>query len=440
MAIELFDYQRTALSYLRLNDGFALFMDQGTGKTFPVLFRLEELARTGRIESALIVAPAAVCASWHDKLAKMDFGMQANLSKIRMEIVSYDLLWRRKEYVDRVWDAVVLDESHYIKTPSTKRTKACLKVCSMAYYRYILTGTPMSNGHAWDMWSQMAAIDPVTDGHGHIYPRCFGGDSYYKWIERVAYMNQYHKPYKCRDLPAIQDTVAEHSFRLTKDEALTLPDKMPDEVIHVKLASRGARDYREMARHSAIEALDTLAGNPLTRSLRLRTICSGYVDTDDGERVEYSCGKPAALRTILDGTDEKVVVYCNFTHSIERVQALCEDMDLPYVTLDGRQQDKGVWRRFQDDPKVRVFIGQYQSANAGIDLFASRIMVFYEPPLSSVLLEQSRDRIHRIGQHRACAYYFLLTDNSIERAIYKALQSYADFDEQFFDQYLKEVR
>lgn len=440
MGISLYDHQVTALNYLRLNDGFALFLDQGTGKTFPVLFRLVELAASGRIKSALVVAPASVCASWHDKIAKLEFGQQVTLSGIRLEVVSYDLLWRRKEYCDEVWDAVVLDESHYIKSPSAKRTKACLKVCSMAYYRYILTGTPMSNGHAWDMWSQMAAIDPVTDGRGHVYPRCFGGDSYYKWIQRTTYMNQYHKPYKCRDLPAIQETVGELSYRLTKEEALTLPDKMPDEVIHVRMGAKAARDYREMARHSAIESLDTLAGNPLTRALRLRTICSGYVDTDDGRRVEYDCGKRGALRTILEGTEEKVAVYCNFTRSIDEVEGLCLDMRLPYVILDGRSADKGIWRRFQDDPGIRVFIGQYQSANAGIDLYASRTMVFYEPPLSSVLLQQSRDRIHRIGQSRACAYYFLLTDKSIEWAIYKALRSYADFDEHFFDQYLREVR
>lgn len=438
--IALYEHQKTALNYLRLNDGFALFLDQGLGKTFPVLFRLCELAATGRIQSALIVAPASVCASWHDKVGKLDSEQQATLSGIRLEVVSYDLLWRRKEYVGEVWDAVVLDESHYIKSPSAKRTKACLKVCSTASYRYILTGTPMSNGHAWDMWTQMAAIDPVSDGHGHIYPRCFGGDSYYKWIDRIAYINQYHKPYKCRDLPKIQETVGAMSYRLTKEEALDLPDKMPDEIIHVKMSQKAARDYREMARHSAIEALDTLAGNPLTRALRLRTICSGYVDTDDGQRVEYSSGKRDALTTILNGTEEKVVVYCSFRHSIDEVCALLEDMRLGYVVLDGRQTDKGIWRRFQEDDGVRVFVAQYQSAAQGIDLFASRTMVFYEPCLSSTLLQQSRDRIHRIGQNRACIYYFLLTDSSIEWAIYKALQSYADFDERFFDQYLKEVR
>ena len=62
--IHLYEHQKTALDLLRLNDGFALFMEQGTGKTFPVLFRLAELAANGRITKALVVAPKAGCTSW----------------------------------------------------------------------------------------------------------------------------------------------------------------------------------------------------------------------------------------------------------------------------------------------------------------------------------------------------------------------------------------
>ena len=51
--VRLYAHQETALGLLRLNDGFALFMEQGTGKTFPVLFRLAELAASGRVSSAL---------------------------------------------------------------------------------------------------------------------------------------------------------------------------------------------------------------------------------------------------------------------------------------------------------------------------------------------------------------------------------------------------
>ena len=70
--IELFSHQKTALALLQANDAYALFMEQGTGKTFPILFRLAELAQDRRITNALIVAPKAVCKSWKVKIEQLN--------------------------------------------------------------------------------------------------------------------------------------------------------------------------------------------------------------------------------------------------------------------------------------------------------------------------------------------------------------------------------
>lgn len=434
--VELYSHQQAALALLRLNDGFALFMEQGTGKTFPVLFRLAELAAGGRISNALIVAPKAVCESWRAKIKMLDWGRREALSRIRLEIASYDLVWRRPALADGEWDAVVLDESHYIKSPSAKRTKACLKICSRARYRWILTGTPTSNGQLCNLWSQLAAVDPVTVS-GRVYPRCLGGDSYYKWIARVAWLDQWHNPKTYRDVASIQRTLEEWSYRITKAECLDLPDKLPDEILHVEMDGPLKKVYAQMAKASAVEELDTVAGNPLTRALRLRQLASGYIDTEDGRRHEYPCGKIAALRGLLSDWEGKVVVFCEFRRSIDAVAALLDELGMNPVTLDGRQRDKGVWRRFQEDEGVRAIVCQYMSGSAGIDLTAADTAVFFEPSLSSNLTEQARDRIHRIGQGRACSYYWLLASGTIEHAIYRALASYADFGEALFREYIE---
>ena len=434
--ITLYEHQKTALSLLRLNDGFALFMEQGTGKTFPVLFRLAELAAGGRIESALIVAPKAVCESWVAKRKMLDYGRRQVLRGIRLEVVSYDMVWRREAYTKGSWDAVVLDESHYIKTPSTKRTKACLKICSQARYRYILTGTPVTNGQLCNLWAQLAAIDPVVVS-GRVYPRCLGGDSYYKWIERVAWLDQWHQPKKYRDVAALQEIMGEWSYRITKAECLDLPDKLPDEILHVKLSDNALKAHKDMAKHSAIMSLDTIAGNPLTRSLRLRQIASGFVETDDGETVQFNNAKIPILREFLSDWEGKIVIYAEFRRSIDAISKLLGELKMPHVVLDGRQSDKGIWRKFQSDENIRAIVCQYQSGSAGIDLYAADTMLFYEPSLSSNLTEQARDRIHRIGQRKPCSYYWLLTD-SIEQGIYKALASYADFSEALFNQWIGE--
>lgn len=441
MSIELYDHQKTALGLLRVNDGFALFMEQGTGKTFPILFRLAELAASGRIRSAIVAAPKAVCPSWREKAEMLDEGQREALGRIRLEVVSYDLLWRREEYAAGEFDAVVLDESHYIKSPSARRTKACIALAARARYRYILTGTPTSNGQLCNLWSQFAAIDPVkvksANGRTFVYPGCLGGDSYYKWIQRVAYLNKWNKPYKYKDVAALQEVIGEHSYRITKAECLDLPEKLPDEVLYVGMESTRKQHYREMARASAIESLDTLAGNPLTRSLRLRQLCSGFLDTENGEHHEYQCAKLKALREFLSDYEDKFVVFCDFRHSVDAVGALLDSMGISHVTLDGRSRGDE-WREFQDDPKVQAIVCQYQSGSAGIDLYAADMVVFYEPTLRSDLNEQAKDRIHRVGQTRPCSYYYLLTTGSIEWAIYRALRNYEDFGEALFTRYLDE--
>lgn len=433
--IELFEHQKVALSLLRLNDGFALFMEQGTGKTFPVLFRLAELAEQGKIRNALVVAPKAVCEGWKEKARLLSDGQRAALRGIDFRVVSYDIVWRRAEFQDDAFDALVLDESHYIKTPSAKRTKACLKLASRAKYRYVMTGTPTSNGQLCNVWSQMAAITP-TVRRGHVYPEAFGGMSYYQWLDRYAYLNKYRKPYKYRDVEEIQDALSSLGYRITKDECLDLPEKMPDEILHVRLDRAAQSAYRQMAESSAIEALDTLAGNPLTRALRLRQMASGFIDTDDGGRVEYTKPKLAALKEFLADFEGKFVVFCEFRHSIDEVAALLDKMGIGFATLDGRSPDKGVWRDFQAESSVRAIVVQYASGAAGIDLYAADTCIFYEPTLSSNLNEQAKDRIHRIGQKRACSYYYLIADGTIEADIYKALSNYADFGEALLTRYL----
>ena len=94
--------------------------------------------------------------------------------------------------------------------------------------------------------------------------------------------------------------------------------------------------------------------------------------------------------------------------------------------------------QFQSDESIRVITCQYQSGAQGIDLFAADTIIYYEPTLSSTILEQSRDRIHRMGQTQKCSYIHFITKNSVEENIYKALAKYEDFSERLFEFYIKE--
>ena len=82
-----------------------------------------------------------------------DLGLEIN----KITIINYDIVWRRKEY-DQKWDIIVLDEAHFIKNHSSKRTKYLLKLSLNATYKYILTGTASGNGSLKDLWSQFAFL------------------------------------------------------------------------------------------------------------------------------------------------------------------------------------------------------------------------------------------------------------------------------------------
>jgi SNF2 family DNA or RNA helicase len=220
---------------------------------------------------------------------------------------------------------------------------------------------------------------------------------------------------------------------------LDLPDKLPDEVIKVDLKEKAL--YKKLATTSALLEYEILAENPLSRMIKLRQLCAGHLKTEDG-LIETKTEKLEILKEIIEGyeEDKKLVIFAEFKYSISKIAELLKVLKIKFVVLDGDQKDKTIWRKFQEDKKIRIIVCQYQTANAGIDLFASDTILYYEPCTRSTILEQSRDRIHRGGQTNKCSYIHLLTRGTIEVDIYKALASYSDFNERLFLEYMNTYR
>ena len=79
-----------------------------------------------------------------------------------------------------------------------------------------------------------------------------------------------------------------------------------------------------------------------------------------------------------------------------------------------------------------VTLIQYQSGAMGLNLQKANKIIYFSPCLSSELFEQSKKRIHRIGQSKPCFYYQLVCENSVEEKIYKVLAMRKDFTEKLF--------
>ena len=449
--IKLYRHQEIALSYMRSNNFFALNMEMGTGKTLVSLVRILDLLKSGKIEDALVVAPKSALGAWERDIELFN-DLDREILRDGITIINYDKIWRgeKKSPYYRKWGCIVIDEAHKIKNRTSKRSKFMLLLASMADYRYLLTGTMISNGKLEDIWSLYCFLDSYVD-RGYIYSNIFKDSmreltgkeyrgSYSEFLDRYCILNMYHKPSSYIHVRELQDIINEHSYRVKKSECLDLPEKLPDEIIKVDLLEKSL--YKKLSTESAILEYEILAENPLSRLVKLRQLCSGYIKLDNGELLELKNEKLSILQELLEGfeDDKKIVIFAEFKHSIAKISELLAKNDIKYVVLDGQQKDKTIWRKFQEDKSIRVIVCQYQTANAGIDLFASDTIIYYEPTLSSNVLEQSRDRIHRNGQKNKCSYIHLLTKGTVEVEIYRALAGYSDFSEKMFTVYMDGYR
>lgn len=426
---------------MRSNNYFALFMEQGTGKTIPSLVRLLDLLKNKDIDNALVVAPKSALGAWERDIELFEPIDQSILRK-GITFINYDKVWRgeKKSPYYKPYGCIILDEAHFIKNRSSKRSKFLLKIATMSKYRYILTGTPIGNGQLENIWSLYCFLDPYLQ-RGYVYSRIFGG-SYRTFEDKYCILNMYHKPMSYIHVDELQDIINQYSYRVKKVDCLDLPEKLPDEVIKVDLKNKSL--YKQLATESAILKYEILADNPLSRLVKLRQLCSGYlkVDPEIGDDIEVETEKTAVLKELIEGfeEDKKLVIFAEFKYSIKKISNLMDKKKIKYVVLDGNQKDKTIWRKFQTDKSIRIIVCQYQTASAGIDLYASDTIIYYEPTLRSTTLEQSRDRIHRTGQKNKCSYIHLLTTGTVEVDIYRALSNYSDFSEKLFTEYMNDYR
>lgn len=424
--MKLFKHQKEALELVTDNDQFALFMEAGTGKTMVMLYHITNLFMSGEIKDCLIVCPASVRGSWRRDIEKLS-GLRRPYTKY-VTVVSYDLVWRRKEY-EKDWDCIVLDESHCIASRSSKRTKFLHRLKNRSKYRYILTGTPMHNGHYEDYWSQMDFIVPGYLG------------TYNEFCAHHTVQRQLPGTYvriivKYRNVQELLDKIGQKAYYIDKKSCLDLPDKLPPVIIDCELQEK--LKYKQ-ALKSFIEEYDMNIGNPMSVIVKLRQLCSGFVIDDYGDRHELRCQKIKMLDELLDTLTGKIVIFAEFTYSLEQIHKLLDKKGISYLTLDGRQSNKSVWREFQSDEDIRIIVCQYRSANAGIDLYAASDMIFYEPTQSSTVVDQAMARIHRNGQTRNCSYYWLLTEKTVEHDIYDRVVNGIDFNVQALENFRREI-
>jgi SWI/SNF-related matrix-associated actin-dependent regulator 1 of chromatin subfamily A len=113
--------------------------------------------------------------------------------------------------------------------------------------------------------------------------------------------------------------------------------------------------------------------------------------------------------------EEKVAVYC-----IHRAVAnsLFKELKEFHPVLATGEVSKKLRRasvvRFQEDKRVRLFIGSFAAAGTGVTLTKASHILCAELPWSGGVLSQGEDRLHRIGQTRPVWSWLAIAKGTID--------------------------
>lgn len=422
-----------------------------TGKTLTAIAVTGALYNAMRVNRVLIVAPLSILGVWQEEFSKFaDYDytlavlsgsgakkadtlrhMQGN--SLQVAVINYESAWRlEKELSGWNPDLIIADEGHKLKSHSTNASKAMHRLGAAARYRLLLTGTPVTN-KAIDVFSQYKFLDPTVFGN-----------SFYAFRNRYFYMTGYgqHTPVmKSTMEPELTRRMHSIAFRATKAECLDLPETT-DIIRRVKLEPFAAKLYRDLVRDSYAELGKTeiTATNVLTKLLRLSQLTGGFIGNDENSSTEQvSTAKLDVLSDIIDAAleeDRKLVVIARFVPELHAICKLLEAKQTRYSLIMGGVKDRDEQvSQFQNDPDVPVFVGQIATAGLGITLTAASTMVFYSLDYSMSNFEQTKARIHRVGQHDPCTYIFLTAAGTVDEKVLKALKDKADLARTLVDDY-----
>ena len=442
---KLFAHQQDAYDFaldtFEKGKAVALLADMGTGKSMMTIAITGTLEAEKGIKRMLVVCPKSIVGVWEDEFRKfadyryaltvLDGTMEKKRSSfnymqgaaLQIIVVNYESCWRLETEIAK-WnpDLIVCDESSKIKTPSASQSKALHRLGRQSKYNIILTGTPIT-GSPLDIFSQYKFLDDSIFG-----------TSFYLFRNRYAILGGYQNRMIVgyRHLDELVEKVHSIAFRIKIEDAVDLPPFI-DETRAITLEPKAQSLYKMLEQDCYAELAngEVTARNVLTQLLRLAQCTGGFIRDDiKGEAQQVSGAKLDALEDIIDtclDEEKKVVVFARFVPEIEAIAAMLKKKKIGYAQIYGATTDRADQvKKFQENPEIKVFIGQLQTTGMGLTLTAANVAVFYSLDFSYANYEQSRARIHRIGQKQKCLYIHLVGKGTVDEKILNALKHKGD--------------
>jgi len=409
------NHQKVAIEKLAGSKRFILADDMGLGKTTSTIIAALE---TGA-KKILIICPASLKINWQREIENYSDRPTfiAEGKKFSTDhdfvIVNYDILKNFHDPKDNEnslleksnFDLVILDEAHMISNAQAQRTKIINSYVKNIDKVWLLTGTPMTS-RPMNYYNLLSIIEsPVAQNWMAYAIRYCQGYQFNAGKRKVWNVSG------ASNLEELRDRTSKQILRRLKEEVLDLPDKIITPV-YLRLKSS---EYENLMG----EYYDWYDKNPEESSSltvqfsKLMKVRKVIANEKTKQTIEFA-------ENILE-QGKKIIIFTNFTDSL---QTIYNHFGKQAVYLDGscsnsvRQQAVD---SFQNDEKIRVFVGNLKAAGVGLTLTSAEVVIMNDLSFVPAEHAQAEDRAYRYGQKSNVLVYYPLFENTIEGAIYDIL-------------------
>lgn len=419
--IKLLPHQVDVLNQTNHQNKVAYYLDMGLGKTYVGSEKMVSL----HTKINLVICQKSKVNDWvehfrthYKKYVVADLTKEKGFDWLNytianddfiVAVINYELAFRRHELANLKAFTLMLDESSLVQNESAKRSKFILKkLCPQNVI--LLSGTPTA-GRYERLWSQMKLL-----GWG------ISKDMYYKQYVDVEFTPEGYpliKGYKNVDRLKRKMRELGCVFMKTED-VLDLPTQ---NFVDVRVDETKAYKYFKEHGIVTIDKVELVGDTVLTKLLFSRMLCG-----------QYNEAKLKAFKDLVDSTEDRLIVFYNFNAELDMLNQIAVDCGRPTSVVNGQTKDLSAYENHDDS----VTFIQYQAGSMGLNLQKSNKIIYFTPTLSSEMFEQSKKRIHRIGQENPCFYYLLKC--GIEHHIYDVLAMRKSYTDNLFIEGLKNER
>jgi SNF2 family DNA or RNA helicase len=425
---------------------WGLFCEPGTGKTKTAL-DISNLIQSN-FDHIFIFAPKGLLKTWEKEIE-----IEGYFSPDFYTLIPYSMVSLKKvealEITDR--SMIILDESHFIKNPSSKRTKFFTKLLKKINpYVLSLTGTPDPR-NILDWWIQCYILSAWTGGMELNY-QAFS-HAYATWKDMITGTGIQFKKFLgekkgSRDL--LMQGFRNKAFFIRKQDVLDLPEKVY-EIKYYGLTPEQKRYIKQLKEDALAQVEHTQ--EYITASMHnFLAVCSGFVRAKfDANAVEYQepkliefkqNPKLELLETIIESMDDRqLIIFCSYHKEMEMISALLEKMKITFTTRSGRLSVENNEKSLKSfvDGDFQVLLATVQSTSVGLTMVNCDTVIYFNNTYDLMHRLQSEDRIHRIGQKNTCVYIDLVAENAPDQLLLENLQMKKSNSEETFKAFLSRL-